>query len=162
MELIAVRIDLPGNTPVLVFRELAGAGRLLPIFIGQPEATAIAFAMDGVITPRPMTHDLLSIVIAELGATLEQVTITHVEEGTFHAELLMRVGEVEHRVSARPSDAVALALRVECPIWAAEAVVDEAGLLPDDDSESSEETGGDVVEQFREFIDNVNPDDFAS
>jgi bifunctional DNase/RNase len=162
MELIAVRVDLPGNTPVLVFREIAGVGRLLPIFIGQPEATAIAFAMDGVVTPRPMTHDLLAIVIAELGATLEQVTITHVDQGTFHAELLLRAGDREHRVSSRPSDAVALALRAECPIWAAESVVDEAGLLPDDEDDESEPAGEDVVDQFREFIDNVNPDDFAS
>lgn len=161
MELIAVRVDLPGNTPVLVFREKEGAGRLLPIFIGQPEATAIAFAMDGVVTPRPMTHDLLAIILAELGATLERTTITHVDEGTFHAELLLRVGDREHLVSARPSDAVALALRADCPIWAAEAVLVEAGLIPDDE-DGAEEGGTDVVEQFREFIDNVNPEDFAS
>ncbi|MEX1218594.1 MAG: bifunctional nuclease family protein [Acidimicrobiales bacterium] len=161
MEVIAVRVDIPGNSPVLVLREVAGAGRLVPIFIGQAEASAIGFTLDGVVTPRPMTHDLFCDVIAHLGSVLQAVEITSVEQGTFYAELVMKVGEAESRISARPSDAIALALRVHCPIWAADEVVDEAGLLPDDDGDGESE-GGDVVEEFRAFIDNVNPEDFAS
>jgi uncharacterized protein len=163
MELVAVRIELPGNIPVVVLREREDEHRLLPIFIGQPEAAAIAFALDGVVTQRPMTHDLLRDVIDELGASLERVVITHLEEGTFYAELHLRTGERTVQVSSRPSDAMALALRVECPIFATEALLDEAGLPEEIDEESDDdEPGEDVVEQFREFIDSVNPDDFGS
>ena len=163
MELVAVRIELPGNIPVVVLREREDDHRLLPIFIGQPEAAAIAFALDGVVTQRPMTHDLLRDVISDLGAALERVVITHLEEGTFYAELHLRIGDRTVQVSSRPSDAMALALRVECPIFATESLLDEAGL-PEEIAEESddEEPGEDVVEQFREFIDSVNPDDFGS
>jgi bifunctional DNase/RNase len=161
MELVAVRIELPGNIPVVVLRELSEEHRLLPIFIGQPEATAIAFALDGVVTQRPMTHDLLRDTLAGLGAQVERVVVTHLEEGTFFAELHLRQGETTLVVSSRPSDAMALALRVDCPIFATEELLDEAGLVEESDDES-EEQGEDVVEQFKEFIDNVNPDDFAS
>jgi bifunctional DNase/RNase len=162
MELIAVRVELPGNTPVVVLRELEGEGRLLPIFIGQPEATAIAFALDGVTTPRPMTHDLMRDLLEELGATVERVLVTHLQEGTFYAEIHMVASGDQHRVSARPSDAMALALRIGCPIFASDDVLAEAGLTPEPEHEADEDAGEDVVEQFREFIDNVNPDDFAS
>ena len=164
MELIAVRVDLPGNTPAVVLRERGGEGRLLPIYIGQPESMAIAFALDGVQTPRPMTHDLMRDLLEELGATVERVVVTHLEEGTFFAEIHMVAGGDQHRVSARPSDALALALRIECPIFASDEVVAEAGLVPDDAeaAEGGEDAEDGVVEQFREFIDNVNPDDFAS
>ena len=134
MEVVAVRVELPGNSPIVVLRELDGDERLLPIFIGQPEATAIAFALDGVVTPRPMTHDLMIDVLA--------------------------TGSGEHRVSSRPSDALALALRSDCPIFAAEAVLDIAGVIADEADDDSEEGGEDVVEQFREFIANINPEDF--
>jgi len=160
MQVITVREDIPGNTPVLVLREIAGAGRLVPIFIGQAEAGAISFALDGVVTPRPMTHDLMCDLIEQLGASLQSVEITAVEQGTFYAEMVLKVGSVESRVSARPSDAVALAVRCDAPVWADEAVVDAAGLLPDDGPEEADE-GAAVVEEFRAFIDNVNPEDFA-
>jgi len=160
MELVAVRIELPGNIPVVVLREVSEEHRLLPIFIGQPEATAIAFALDGVLTQRPMTHDLLRDVLAGLDVQVERVVVTHLEEGTFFAELHLRQGENTLVVSSRPSDAMALALRVNCPIFATEDLLDDAGLPEDTEEEPAEE--GDVVEQFKEFIDNVNPDDFAS
>jgi uncharacterized protein len=163
MELVAVRIELPGNIPVVVLREREGEHRLLPIFIGQPEAAAIAFALDGVVTQRPMTHDLMRDVVAELGAVVERVVITHLEEGTFYADLHLQTGGRRVQVSSRPSDAMALALRVECPIFATEELLDEAGLPEEiDDEAGGEDAGEDVVEQFREFIDSVNPDDFAS
>ena len=162
MELVAVRVELPGNIPVVVLRELEGERRLLPIFIGQPEATAIAFALDGVVTQRPMTHDLMRDLIEQLGASVERVVITHLDEGTFYAEVHLESGETSLQVSSRPSDAMALALRIDCPIYATDELLDEAGLVEPDDDESEEPQGDDVVEQFREFIDSVNPDDFAS
>jgi uncharacterized protein len=160
MELIAVRIELPGNAPVVLLREAEGAARVLPIFIGHPEATAIAFAVDGVVTPRPMTHDLMKDLIDELGARVDRIVITDLSEGTFYAEVHLVVGAETRRVSSRPSDAIALAQRVECPIFAEEEVLAVAGIVEEsgDDGEQSEE----VVEKFREFIDSVNPDDFAS
>ncbi len=158
MDLVAVRIELPGNTPVVLLRESESPNRLLPIFIGQPEATAIAFALDGVETPRPMTHDLLQSVLSELNASLDRVVVTALSEGTFYAELHLTAGARPHRISCRPSDAMALAVRVGCPIFVEDAVLDEAALAePVEVDETSEE----VVEQFREFIDNVTPDDFV-
>ena len=162
MELVAVRVELPGNVPVVVLRELEGERRLLPIFIGQPEATAIAFALDGVVTQRPMTHDLMRDLIEQLGATVERILITHLDEGTFYAEVHVESGDTSLQVSSRPSDAMALALRIDCPIYATDELLDEAGLVEPDDDETEEPRGDDVVEQFREFIDSVNPDDFAS
>jgi bifunctional DNase/RNase len=157
MELVAVRIELPGNTPVVLLREMSDDHRLLPIFIGQPEATAIAFAIDGVVTPRPMTHDLMKALLDEVGASVEKVVVTDLSDGTFYAEIEVKLGEATHRVSSRPSDALALALRAGCAIFAEESVLDEAGLVEESAEESEE-----VVEKFREFIDSVNPDDFAS
>ena len=152
--MINVQVDIPGNTPVLVLREIAGGGRLVPIFIGHAEASAISFGLESMVTPRPLTHDLFCQVIEHLGATLASVEITKVDGGTFYAELVLKVAEAESRVSA-------LALRFHCPIWVDDSVVDTAGMLPDDEPDGSDE-GGDVVEEFRAFIDNVNPEDFAS
>lgn len=162
VELAAVRFDLPGSSPVMVLRELGGAERLLPIFIGEAEARAIQLAVDEVELPRPMTHDLLRDVIAILGGSLERVRITSVDSGTFFAELDVRGNGGVEVVSARPSDALALALRSGAPLFAAETVLSEAGLVPGDDDDDEVEVSGDVVEQFREFIDSVNPDDFQS
>ena len=108
MELVAVRIELPGNTPVVLLRELSGQGRLLPIFIGQPEATAIAFAIDGVLTPRPMTHDLMKNLLDELHATVDRIVVTELAEGTFFSEIHVTATGRPHRISSRPSDAIAL------------------------------------------------------
>lgn len=162
LELVAVRVELPSNTPVVVLRELEGRHRQLSIFIGGPEATAIAFALEGVETPRPLTHDLFCDVLDELGAQLERVVITELRDTTYFADLQLSAPSGDRRVSARPSDAVALAVRVGCPIFAEEGVMDEAGFVEEaeepDDGESPEE----VVEEFRQFIDQVSPDDFAS
>lgn len=158
MDLVAVRIELPGNTPVVLLREPSDAHRLLPIFIGQPEATAIAFALDGVETPRPMTHDLLHSVLTELNASLDRVVVTALSEGTFYAELHVTTAGRPHRISCRPSDALALAVRAGCSIFVEDSVLEEAGIPePVEEDEPSEE----VVEQFREFIDNVSPEDFG-
>ncbi len=160
MELVGVRVEKPTNTPIALLREVEGSGRLLPIFIGGPEATAIAFAVEEVVTPRPMTHDLLQKVLEDLGASVERVEITELRDGTFYAELVLHAADGVHRISSRPSDAIALALRTGSPIFAADEVLDEAGYVeaqPEDEEEDEE-----VVEQFKEFIDSVNPEDFAS
>jgi bifunctional DNase/RNase len=160
MELVGVRVELPSNTPIVLLRETEGQHRVLPIFIGNPEATAIAFALDGVVTPRPMTHDLMKDVIEALGSQLERIVVTSLSAGTFYAELHLRSASGITQVSARPSDAIALAVRIGAPIFAEEAVVDEAATAVEEDA--PEPLKEDVVEQFREFIDNVTPDDFAS
>ncbi len=160
MELVGVRVELPSNTPIVLLRETEGSHRVLPIFIGGPEATAIAFALDGVVTPRPMTHDLLKDVIDGLGSHLDRVVVTSLSAGTFYAELHLVSEGGLRQISARPSDAIALAVRVGAPIFADEAVVDEAATAVEEDAPAPVKE--DVVEQFREFIDNVSPDDFAS
>jgi bifunctional DNase/RNase len=160
MELIGVRVELPTNAPIVLLRETDGSHRTLPIFIGGPEATAIAFALEGVETPRPMTHDLIKNVLEELGWQLDRVVVTELRESTFFAELHLTSNGTTHVVSARPSDAIALAARTGTTIFADESVLDEAAYPPED--EVSEEVQDEVVEQFKEFIDRVNPEDFAS
>jgi uncharacterized protein len=157
MELVGIEMERPPNIPCLVLRETEGPGRILPIFIGSPEATAIALALEEVETPRPMTHDLMKDVLDELGARIERVTVTELRDATFYAEIVLSSAGSVHSVSARPSDAVALAVRFGAPVFAEEGVLDEAGRVPDD-----ENVPDDVVEQFREFIAGVNPEDFAS
>ena len=157
MEVVGVRVELPSNSPIVLLRESGGERRLLPIFIGGPEATAIAFALDEVPTARPMTHDLMKHLLDELGASVDRVVVTELSEGTFYAELHFSVAGDEHRVSSRPSDAIALAVRTGTTVYAEEAVLEEAAVPLDDEEEQEE-----VVEKFREFIDNVNPEDFAS
>ena len=157
MQVVGVRVELPSNSPMVLLRETDGERRLLPIFIGGPEATAIAFALDEVPTARPMTHDLMANLLEELGANVERVVITELSEGTFYAELLLSVAGKEHQVSSRPSDAIALAVRTGTTLYAEEAVLDEAAVPLEDEEEQEE-----VVEKFREFIDNVNPEDFGS
>lgn len=159
MELLGVRLELPANAPVLLLREQTGR-RVLPIYIGPEEAKAIALALEGITTPRPMTHDLLRDTVTALGAEVVRITVTELRDKTFFAELELRVDGRTVRVSSRPSDAVALAVRVNAPIFAAEDVLDEAATAPEeaqDDPEQQQE----IVDQFREFIDQVNPDDFA-
>src|ERR1700709_1294339 len=121
---MGVRVEMPSNQPIVLLRELAGE-RYLPIWIGAVEATAIAFAQQGVVPPRPLTHDLLRDVLAAGGARLQAVPILELREGIFSADLVMADGV---RVSARPSDAIALALRVNATIYAEEALLDEAGI----------------------------------
>jgi len=157
MELIGVRVELPTNNPIVLLKETAGRGRVLPIFIGGPEATAIALALDGVETPRPMTHDLLVTLLGELGARLERIVVTDLQEGTFFADLHLQTPTGPKVVSSRPSDAIALAVRVGAPLFAEEHVVDEAAAPVEEEDEREE-----VVEEFRRFIDTVDPEDFAS
>jgi bifunctional DNase/RNase len=156
MELIGVRIEAPANVPCVLLRERTGAQRILPIFIGPAEAQAIVLALDGVVTPRPMTHDLIVLLLADQQVELEQVVVTELQEKTFFAELRLRRGETSSTVSCRPSDAIAVAARLGTPIFAAASVLEAAGVQPPPPDTEEEE----VVEEFREFIENINPEDF--
>jgi hypothetical protein len=157
MSLVGVRVEVPSNQPIVLLRENEGQ-RYLPIFIGQPEATAIVYALQGMETPRPMTHDLFKSMLDDLDAKVLQVVITELHDGTFYAEIeLMRSSGSSYRISSRPSDAIALAVRYEetVPIFAHEDVLQEAGVLFDQDEEEEQ------IEEFREFLDQVRPEDFA-
>ena len=143
---------MPSNQPIVLLRDNE-TEKFLPIWIGAVEATAIAFAQQGVQSERPLTHDLLRDVIVGLGFTLTRVDITELRDGIFYAELVFDSGVT---VSARPSDAIALALRTSAPIFVAEDVLEEAGIeMPAEEEEAEAE-----VEAFREFLDQVTPEDF--
>ena len=158
MELVSVEApERPTRTPVVILREVAGQRRVLPIFIGVPEAQAIALTMQNIETPRPMTHDLMKNLLDEVGAQVERITVTELREGTFFAEIVLSAQGEVRTVSSRPSDAIALAIRIGSPIYAEEEVLEEAGRVEQPDEEEAEQ----VVEQFRDFIDHVNPEDFA-
>lgn len=161
MELVGVRIELPSNAPIVLLRETDGEGRLLPIFIGGAEAQAIALAMEEVETPRPMTHDLFKDVLDHLGVRLERIVVTELRDRTFFAELELAGGNGARRISSRPSDAVALAVRTGAPIFVADSVLDAAGhTVEPEDSEGDETPAEEVLDQFREFLDQVTPEDF--
>ena len=150
MQVGGVRVELPVNQPIVLLKEANGE-RYLPIWIGAVEASAIAFEQQGVKPARPMTHDLLRDVVTALGGQLESVHITEMRDQIFFADLVFASGA---RVSARPSDAIALALRSGATIYGEDAVLEEAGILIPDEQE-------DEVEKFREFLDTISPDDFA-
>jgi len=149
LDVLGVRVEMPTNQPIVLLRERDGE-RYLPIWIGAAEATAIAYAQQGVVPPRPLTHDLLKNVIADLGHTLSEVRIVALKEGVFYASLIFD-GSLE--VSARSSDAIALALRTGTSIMAEESLLDEAGVAIAQDED-------DEVERFREFLDHVSAEDF--
>jgi bifunctional DNase/RNase len=151
MQVVGVKVEQPQNQPVLLLRE-DGGGRYLPIWIGPTEASAIALQQQGVQPARPLTHDLLATLIKSFGRTLREVRIVDLQEGTFYADLVF---DANLSVSARPSDAIAVALRMGVPVFAAESVLAEAGLVMPDEQE-------DEVEKFKEFLDSVSPDDFKA
>ena len=161
MHLAAVRVELPSNTPVVLLQEVGGARRTLPIFIGAFEANAIAEALQGVVRERPMTHDLLRDMLTAIGATLDRVVVTELRGGTYYAELHITAGGKGHVVSARPSDAMALAARMGAAIFADDELVDAEGVVlaaDDDDDEPDEE----IVNEFKQFIEGIRPEDFSS
>jgi bifunctional DNase/RNase len=157
MRLVGVRVEMPTNNPIVLLREADGQHRVLPIFIGPVEATAIAFALQGVVTLRPMTHDLIKELLVSLGVAVERIVITELRDRTFYAEIEMTSQGSGCKVSSRPSDAIALAARLGTPIFADEAVLEEAAVPISEEDEEDDE-----VERFREFLEGVNPEDFAS
>jgi bifunctional DNase/RNase len=166
MQLHAVRVELPTNNPVVLLQEVGGARRTLPIFIGPPEATAIAFAIQGVTTQRPMTHDLMRDMLVALGVTLERVLITELRDSTYYAELHLDQGGRKEIISSRPSDAIALAARMGTPIFCEDELIDAEGMvLPADDAsddEGDDSNPEEIVDQFKHFIENIRPEDFTS
>lgn len=151
VEVVGVRVEMPTNSPIVLVR--AGGSHVhLPIWIGPNEAAAIAMALQGVTPPRPLTHDLFVATLARLDRPLREVRITRLEDGVFFGELVL-AGAV---VDARPSDAIALALRAGAPILVAEEVLAEAGVEVQPEPEEEVEE----VERFREFLDRVTPQDF--
>jgi len=158
MEVVGVRVEMPSNQPILLLKEIDGS-RFLPIWVGASEASAIAFAQQGVEPPRPLTHDLMREIVESLDATVTAVHLTEMRDGVFYANLIIRSGaSPATTISARPSDAIALALRTHSNILASSELLDEAGI------EIPVEEGGaenQEVERFRAFLDEINPDDFA-
>jgi uncharacterized protein len=166
VRLRAVRVDLQSNTPVLLLQETDGEGRTLPIFIGTPEAAAIAYALQGVTMPRPMTHDLMRDVLLSLDVQIERVVITELQSQTYFAELQLRRGNDVTVVSSRPSDAVAVAVRTGSPLFVSDTLMDAEGILlegdNDEDEDDDEPQADMLVGQFREFLDSIKPEDFAT
>jgi hypothetical protein len=152
LDVIGVRVEMPSNQPIVLLRE-RGGDRYLPIWVGASEASAIAFAQQGVVPPRPLTHDLLCNVVEALGRRLEEVRITAIKDNVFHAELVFDGGLT---VGSRSSDAIALALRTGARIVGADEVLEAGGVaVPHEDEDEDE------VEKFREFLDQISPEDFG-
>ena len=159
MELLGVRLELPANAPVVLLREQAGEQRVLPIYIGPEEAKAIALALEGVVPPRPLTHDLFVNTLAVLGAEVASVVVTEVRDRTYFAEIHLKTAGGELVISARPSDAIALAVRCEAPIYASDELIDEVGQEP---PVEPEEDAAEIIDEFKDFIENVSPEDFGA
>ena len=162
VRIASLSVDSVSNQPVIILRAIedpSGLDRVLPIWIGNAEATAILLALQGVEPPRPMTHDLLASVITSLDAIVSRIEITRVSEGTFYAAVILRAEERGVVIDARPSDSIALAIRTGSPIFVAEEVLDEAAVTAVEEAAIDEDA---EVEQFRDFLDHVDPADFLS
>jgi uncharacterized protein len=156
MVIYGVSFDMVGKQPIVLLKTASG-NRFLPIWIGHSEAAAILMKLQGAETPRPMTHDLLNEMVGELNAEIARITVTELKDNTFYALITLRADQSEIEIDSRPSDALALAVRSNAPIFAADKVVDENGIEFDHEVEDTEE----VVEQFKEFLNEVSPEDFA-
>lgn len=163
VRIAALSMDARTNSPVLILRPLeepAGEGRILPIWIGHPEASAIMMALEDAEPPRPFTHDLFHDVLEHLGAYVERVEIVRVEDGTFYAALVIRAEERRLVVDARPSDSIALAVRFGAPLFVAEDVLAEAAVAYEDFEEPVDEDA--QIEEFRAFLESVDPSEFGA
>ena len=151
LDVVGVRVEMPSNQPIVLLKEIGGEERYLPIWVGAVEATSIAFAQQGVQPPRPLTHDLLKEILTALNVEVETINLTELKDGIFYSTINFKGGV---SVSARPSDAIALALRTGAPILGSEELLAAAGIEINDQAD-------DEVEKFREFLDQINPEDFA-
>jgi len=161
VEVVGLRVELPSNQPVLVLREVDGRRRVLTIYIGGPEASAIHTALEGTQPPRPLTHDLSVMLIEALAAKLDRVIVTEIRNETYFAEIVLRTSAGEVGVSGRPSDAVALAVRAGAGIFASVDLLDEVGREVSDDADENEEVEEAVVDEFRDFLESISPEDFS-
>ena len=157
MQIYGVSFDMVGKQPIVLLKTVDG-NRFLPIWIGHPEAAAILMKLQGAQTPRPMTHDLLNDLLEQLDAKCERVSVTELRDNTFYASITISVNGAEIEIDSRPSDAIALAVRCQAPIFAAEEVIDESSIEFEHEVEDQEE----VVERFKDFLDEVSPEDFAA
>lgn len=163
VELVGVRVEMPTSAHFVVLREKSARQRSMTIYIGEPEAQAIALALEGVEPKRPLTHDLMANVLATLGVSVPRIVITELVDRTFYAELHLVVDGETSLESSRPSDALALAARIGCPVFVSEELLDEVGFLDAaSDPAHSVADPDEVVEEFRHFIDSVKPEDFGS
>jgi uncharacterized protein len=159
MLIYGVSFDLVGKQPIVLLKTADG-NKFLPIWIGHPEAAAILMKLQSQAPPRPMTHDLLSDVLEQLGAQIVRITVTELRENTFYAQITLQQDGSEIEVDSRPSDAIALAIRAEAPIFAADRVIEESAIEFEGD-EIDQERLDDEVAKFRNFLDEVTPDQFA-
>ena len=156
MQIYGVSFDLVGKQPIVLLKTAEG-NKFLPIWIGHPEAAAILMKLQSASTPRPMTHDLVTDMLDQLGAQVTRITVTELRENTFYASISLRVNGRELEIDSRPSDALALAVRAGAPIYAADEVIAESAIEFEHEVEDTEE----VVEKFKDFLDSVTPEDFA-
>ena len=156
MQIYGVSFDMVGKQPIVLLKTVDG-NRFLPIWIGHPEAAAILMKLQGASTPRPMTHDLLCDMLGELEVSCTRVSVTELRENTFYAQITVQQDGREIEIDSRPSDAIALAIRAEAPIFAAEDVIAESAIEFEHEVENEDE----VVEKFKDFLDQVTPEDFA-
>lgn len=168
MEVVGVRIEMPSNQPIVLLKEVDG-DRFIPIWVGATEATSIAFAQQGINPSRPLSHDLMCDILQTLDATLLAVQITHLRDGVFFATLQLRTSEdAALAISARPSDAIALALRAQSNILASRVLLEQVGIeIPERLIQEMDEKGQPIesasadLDAFRDFLDQINPEDFA-
>jgi uncharacterized protein len=157
MTIYGVSFDMVGKQPIVLLKTVDG-NKFLPIWIGHPEAAAILMKLQGASTPRPMTHDLLSEVLDQMEAKCERVSVTELRDNTFYAAITISMNGSELEIDSRPSDALALAVRTSAPIFAADDVIEESAIEFEDGAPEDQE---EVVDKFKEFLDNVSPEDFA-
>ena len=156
MVIYGVSFDLVGKQPIVLLKTADG-NKFLPIWIGHPEAAAILMKLQGASTPRPMTHDLVTDMLEQLDAQVTRITVTELKENTFYASITVAQNGSEIEIDSRPSDAIALAVRAEAPIFANERVIEESAIEFEGEEVNEEE----IVDEFRKFLDDVSPDQFA-
>ena len=162
MVVYGVSFDMIGKQPIVLLKT-AHANRFLPIWIGHPEASAILARLQDSETPRPMTHDLLAATVSGLGGEVVRVTVTDMRDGTFYAQIVLERGSEVVELDARPSDAIALALRTSAPIFAADEVIESSAIVMEEGGEGAEPAEPEqLVEDFRRFLDDVQPEDFGA
>lgn len=165
MRLAGVKVELPTNTPVVLLQEVGGEQRTLPIFVGMTEASCMLAVLQGQSSPRPLTYDLFASVLEETGARLERVAITDLREGTYFAELHLIVTGGRRIVSARPSDAVNLALRAGCAIVCDDELLANEGVRYDAEEDAVVQDpapqGEAMVDELKEWLENIKPEDFG-